>query len=58
MHFAGWKGTRIYFLHIPKTAGSSVSRWLSKQVGEEKTCPAKIWDQIISIERTFLQKYT
>jgi hypothetical protein len=37
----------LYFLHIPKTAGSSITEWLTQRVGTTATCPAKTWDQLV-----------
>ena len=47
----------LYFLHIPKTAGSSVTLWLRRQVGDDLACPVQLWDQLTRIERSQLQKY-
>jgi hypothetical protein len=40
------RGDSIYFLHIPKTAGMSITKWLTNILGESKVCPAKFWDDI------------
>ena len=39
---------RVYFLHIPKTAGTSVQRALSDGAGDpERTTPPLLWDDIV-----------
>ena len=37
----------LYFLHIPKTAGSSVKTWLAAGLGD-KLCPVELADQLSS----------
>lgn len=44
----------IYFLHIPKTAGSTVNLWLSRRVRDGAMCPARIWDQLLRCEEAGL----
>ena len=48
MAFWRRKPKPLYFLHIPKTAGTSVTSWLTTKVGAEHTCAAKNWDQLVS----------
>jgi hypothetical protein len=47
----------IYFLHIPKTAGSSVIHWLHRQVEEGAARPVRMWDQLVRIDSTRLENY-
>ena len=47
----------LYFLHIPKTAGTSVTTWLHRQLGDDAVCPAKNWDQLTRIERKAFASY-
>ena len=44
----------IYFLHIPKTAGSSVTLWLAQQARSSAMCQAKNWDQLVQCDKTGL----
>ena len=48
MAFWHRKHRGLYFLHIPKTAGTSVTSWLTTIVSAEHTCAAKNWDQLVS----------
>lgn len=54
---ANFKFVPIYFLHIPKTAGASVSLWLKQQIGEHQTCAAKNWDELIRTEPSELRRF-
>ena len=47
----------LYFLHIPKTAGTSVTEWLRNRVKRGSLCPAKNWDQLVMIEPQALMDY-
>jgi hypothetical protein len=48
---------RFYFLHIPKTAGSSITEWLTQCVGSAATCPAKNWDQLVELAECGIENY-
>jgi hypothetical protein len=48
---------RFYFLHIPKTAGSSITEWLTQRVGAAATCPAKNWDQLVELAEWGIENY-
>jgi hypothetical protein len=47
----------LYFLHIPKTAGCSVKKWLTDRVKQESICPAITWDQLVMIGPQAISKY-
>ncbi len=47
----------LYFLHIPKTAGTSVTKWLTDRLDSGSICPAKNWDQLVMIGPQELTKY-
>jgi hypothetical protein len=47
----------LYFLHIPKTAGTSVTKWLADRLDYGMICPAKNWDQLVMIGPQELAKY-
>jgi hypothetical protein len=54
---AWWlRGPRLYFLHIPKTAGLSVTQWLSDRLGAEGKCPAMVWDQLVALDRRDIRR--
>ena len=41
----------LFFMHIPKTAGTSMRRFLSDQYGESQTCPASDWSELIDLKQ-------
>ena len=47
----------IYFLHIPKAAGSSVTVWLQERIDQAHTCTAQLWDQLVLLDPSQLQRY-
>jgi Sulfotransferase family len=49
-------GRTFYFLHIPKTAGTSVIAWLKAQ-GGFRTCPDGLWSQLLRRDRAALSEY-
>ena len=38
--------TPVYFLHIPKTGGTSVHKYLMKTFGRSHVCFARLWDHV------------
>jgi hypothetical protein len=47
----------IYFLHIPKTAGASVHRFLTSALPNEQICPARSWEEVEDGGLASLLKY-
>jgi hypothetical protein len=45
-----------YFLHIPKTAGTSISTWIQAQ-GGLRMCPDNLWSQLLRRDRAALQEF-
>ncbi len=61
-HIRRWRAKQattppLYFLHIPKTAGTSVVAWLSGQLGDSAVCPARIWDHLVKLDGNTLSEY-
>ena len=47
-----------FFVHIPKTAGTSVRELIVSQVPAEQVCPSDTWDELRKIPREDLGRYT
>jgi len=44
----GQTSSPVYFLHIPKTAGTTFHTFLSTQYDESDICPAHLWSQLLA----------
>lgn len=47
----------VYFLHIPKTAGTSFTHILDSLIGMERTLPTKVWNDFKSIDKSAFNGY-
>ncbi|MCX6360796.1 MAG: sulfotransferase family 2 domain-containing protein [Armatimonadetes bacterium] len=47
----------LYFLHIPKTAGTSVAEVLHRVYGSEQVLPAYNWQQLSQLPRDVMSRY-
>ncbi|UZJ61123.1 sulfotransferase family protein [Pseudomonas sp. KU26590] len=47
----------IYYLHIPKTAGTSVISYLDEQFAQERICPAQLLPELFKLEKNRLLNY-
>lgn len=48
--------TKFYFLHIPKTAGTSINSWLHSY-GLFNICPDGLWSQLLDRDERSLDEY-
>ncbi len=48
---------RLYFLHIHKTAGSTLARILETHFGQGEICPPQVWQQFLTLPRADLAQY-
>ncbi len=48
---------RLYFLHIHKTAGSTLARILETHFGQGQICPPQTWQQFLTLPRSDLAQY-
>ncbi len=56
-HTSGDTGLIDYFLHIPKTAGTTFMAALDRQFYAERVCPAKLWRDLLRISSTELSRF-
>lgn len=47
----------FYYLHIPKTAGTTFTVYLDRQFSTEHICPAQLWHQLLHISAETLRQY-
>ena len=47
----------IYFLHIPKTGGTTFQEILSSNFRDEAICPAHLWHQLIALKPQEMDRY-
>lgn len=48
---------RLYFLHIHKTAGSTLARILETHFGQGQICPPQTWQQFLALPHSDLAQY-
>ena len=49
--------TRYYYLHVPKTAGTSVTQWLSDS-GRFSICPDALWSLLLARKKEELAQFS
>ncbi|MBY4870418.1 sulfotransferase family protein [Burkholderia anthina] len=47
----------VYFLHIPKTGGSSLISFLEDQYDREDVCPAQVLEELFALPRESVDRY-
>jgi len=47
----------LYYLHIPKTAGTTFTAILDRQFSAEHICPAQLWHELLRIPPERLRQY-
>ena len=47
----------VFFLHVPKTAGTSLIAYLDDQFNEAAICPARHWSELQEVDRAQLNQY-
>jgi len=48
---------RLFFIHIPKTAGTTLIPVIDKHFHEREICPAQLWREFVHLPRETLPKY-
>lgn len=52
------KASLVYFLHIPKTGGTTLNRFLTSQFGDKNVCPAHLWHKLIELPPKHIARYS
>lgn len=56
--FRGLLRPKVYqFLHIPKTAGTSLNHMLAARFRPEQVCPVHLWSQLLELPREKVEEY-
>jgi len=48
---------QLCFIHIPKTAGTTLTSLLNSKFHQSKICPAEVWSELVDIPREKLSQY-
>jgi hypothetical protein len=48
---------RLYFIHIPKTAGTTLIPHLDARFHVDEICPAQLWPELLSLRQEMLPRY-
>lgn len=48
---------QLCFIHIPKTAGTTLTSLLNSKFHQSKICPAEVWSEVVDIPREELAQY-
>lgn len=48
----------LYFLHIPKTGGTTFQTFLVSHFVDENVCPAHLWNQLLKLSPTQIEQYS
>jgi hypothetical protein len=48
---------RLYFIHIPKTAGTTLIPHLDARFHVDEICPAQLWSELLLLPREALSRY-
>lgn len=46
----------LYYLHIPKTAGTAMTRWLRSMYARSDVLPAQVWDDVLALDADELRR--
>ena len=52
------RASPVYFLHIPKTGGTTVHNFLASQFAEQVVCPAHVWHQLLPLPPEQIGSYS
>jgi hypothetical protein len=48
---------QLCFIHIPKTAGTTLTSLLNSKFHQSKICPAEVWSELVDLPREDLAQY-